>query len=116
MNSLCIKKYEENLWKKALLVEMKKLVKLESSVKNDPVTSLIKIHVEFNEMLKSGRDRTSKKFMDEISELSRKEKIEQKRRKTFDFIKEHDKECEQRILVGNINQKLAMISFYAKKQ
>lgn len=111
MNRTCINKYEEDLWNKCLISELKKLSKLEESVNNDPTSNMIKIHVEFNEMLKSGEDRTSKEFADKTRELAKKEKFEKNRSKRFDLLKEMDKLTSQTILVGDIRSRIARLSF-----
>ncbi len=100
-----IHEYELNLWLKAQDKELKKLAKIKAT--KDPGTVLLEVYKEFQELMDSGKDRTSKEFGDRVKELSQIEKREQKRLKTFSFSKQSDEKVAQEILVHDINCKVA---------
>ena len=112
MKFACIKQYEIKLWEEALKIEKRKLIKISANVKNDPITNLINIQIEFNDLLKSGEDRLTEEFANKINNLSKREKRERKRSKGFSFSNELDREFEQKHLVDEITVMVSNLKYY----
>lgn len=108
-----IEEIELSMWKDKMEEAKKLLHSSEEYARNDPLMTICDCNIEFKKLLDEdkGDDSSSKKFMDKVSLLAKKERKAKNLAETFDLIKALDNVNKAKLNLNMVLTKYTNLKF-----
>lgn len=92
------------------------LATVQRKLADDPLKRMIRIQIEFGELLKTyaGQERLTKEFSSKINSLHSREEQAKKDSKTYNLVELSNKECDLRLLLNHLMNRVSNLKFMIK--